>query len=102
MSYVILITALETVGLLRDIILVAVLLLLGFALLLGAMLAVLLYRRVVPVLKKAESALDQVEAMSRRVSEDVLSPFAGLREMAFGIKPLLSFLFGGKRDERHK
>ena len=89
-----LLTNLETVQLVRDIILIAVLLISFVAIFVFSILGVQLYRQISTVLRRAEGTLENVETFTGEISEGILRPLAGLREGASRIRPFLSFLFG--------
>ena len=91
-----LLTSLETVQLLRDIVLIAVLLISFVAIFVFSILGVQLYRQLSAVLRRAEGTLENVETLTGELSESILKPLAGLRERASRIRPFLSFLFGSR------
>ena len=93
-----LLTSFETVQLVRDVVLIAVLLISFVAIFVFSILGVQLYRRLSAVLRRAEGALENVETVTGELSEGILKPLAGLREKASRIRPFLSFLFGGRTE----
>jgi len=95
-----LLTSLETVQLLRDIVLIAVLLVSFVAIFVFSILGVQLYRQLSAVLRRAEGTLENVETLTGEFSEGVLKPLAGLREKASRIRPFLSLLFGGRAERK--
>jgi len=95
-----LLTSLETVQLLRDIVLIAVLLVSFVAIFVFSILGVQLYRQISAVLGRAEGTLENVETLTGELSEGVLKPLAGLREKASRIRPFLSLLFGGRAERK--
>jgi len=95
-----LLTSLETVQLLRDIVLIAVLLVSFVAIFVFSILGVQLYRQLSAVLRRAEGTLENVETLTGEFSEGVLKPLAGLREKASRIRPFLSLLFGGRTERK--
>ena len=95
-----LLTSLETVQLLRDIVLIAVLLIFFVAIFVFSILGVQLYRQLSAVLRRAEGTLENVETLTGELSEGILKPLAGLRERASRIRPFLSFLFGDRTERK--
>ena len=91
-----LLTSLETIQFVRDIVLIAVLLVSFVAIFVFSILGVQLYRQVSTVMRRAEGTLENVEALSEELSRSVVGPLAGMREKASRIGPLFSFLFGGR------
>lgn len=93
-----LLTSLETVQLVRDIVLIAVLLIAFVAIFVFSILGVQLYRQFTAVLRRAEGTLENVETLTGELSEGILRPLAGLRERVTRIRPFLSFLFGRRTE----
>ena len=96
-----LLTALETIGLVRDLVLIAVLLLLALVLSVGMILSLLFYRRVTETLRKSERTLDRIESVSKQISNDILGPITTAKKTVFGIRPLISMLLR-TGDDRSK
>jgi len=94
-----LLTSLETVQLLRDIVLITVLLVAFVAIFVFSILGVQLYRRLSTVLERAEGALENFETLTGQVSESIFRPLARVREATSRIRPFLSFLFGSSGPE---
>ena len=86
-----LLTSLEVVALLRDVVLIAF-----FALFLFSVLAILLYRRLSRVLDRTERALAHTEAATEVIAESigVVSQWAG----ALSLASLVGRVFGRKEE----
>ena len=85
---------LETVQLVRDIVLIAVLLISFVAIFVFSILGVQLYRQFTAVLRRAQGTLDNVETLAGELSEGVLKPLARLRRRASRLGSFLSLLSG--------
>ena len=93
-----LLSSYETIQLVRDIILIAVLLISFVAIFVFSILGVQLYRRFSAVLRRAEGTLENVQTLTDELSRGVLKPLAALRERTSRIRPFLSLLFGGRTE----
>ena len=89
-----LLTSLEVVALLRDVVLIAFFALAFLALFLFSVLAILLYRRLSRVLDRTERALAHTEAATEVIAESigVVSQWAG----ALSLASLVGRVFGRK------
>jgi hypothetical protein len=87
-----LLTAIETIGLVRDLVLIAMLLFLILVFSMGMILSFLFYRRVTATLRKLERTLDRIESVSRQISKDIVGPITTAKKTVFGIRPLISML----------
>ena len=87
-----LLTSLEIVALLRDVVLIAFFALGFLALFLFSVLAILLYRRLVRVLDRTERALTHTEAATEAIAESigVVSQWAGTFSLASFVSRIFS------------
>ncbi|MBM3956705.1 MAG: hypothetical protein FJ313_01470 [Gemmatimonadetes bacterium] len=91
---------LETVQLVRDIVLIAVLLISFVAIFVFSILGVHIYRQLSSVLRRAEGTLESVETLAGELSEGILKPLGRLRKGASRLRSLLSFLSGRQAERR--